>query len=254
MIRDAWLAVIGVVTLSPLIAAQSAPSRASTIIAEDVFYEVPLTACETPSVVASIVVATHVAAGIEHVPGVCDGRTLPARRPDRDRVFLAGVTIADALDHLVTLDPRYKWAETDGVIVFRPVKAWSDARHFLNQPLDGFSLTDEHLGGALDAYRAALSGEPRQANNMGLWSMRTVEGDRRFSVRDGPTSPTLALDSIVRAHGAAFWDVEYCLPEYQRDYATVSLVTSEHDPTRLMIRLRPVASINGQLVDVCKSR
>jgi hypothetical protein len=46
------------------------------------------------------------------------------------------------LDTLVHADPRYEWREDDGVIVVRPVAAWSDDSSALHAPIDALMLED----------------------------------------------------------------------------------------------------------------
>ena len=46
-----------------------------------------------------------------------------------------GVTLRQALDAVITKDRRYAWRMLDGVVVVRPVAAWNDATHPLDETL-----------------------------------------------------------------------------------------------------------------------
>lgn len=46
-----------------------------------------------------------------------------------------GVTLRQALDAVVAKDRRYAWRLLDGVVVMRPVAAWRDATHPLDETL-----------------------------------------------------------------------------------------------------------------------
>ena len=61
------------------------------------------------------------------------------------------MTVGDALKKLSALDPRYRWIESDGVIVVRPIAAWSDPKNVLNYQTESFVLKDATLGDALNA-------------------------------------------------------------------------------------------------------
>jgi len=41
----------------------------------------------------------------------------------------AGQQSLEAFDRLVSLDPRYRWVESEGVVIFRPLNAWTDPCH-----------------------------------------------------------------------------------------------------------------------------
>jgi hypothetical protein len=107
------------------------------------------------------------------------------------------------LDALVAADPRYEWREDDGVIVVRPVGAWSDDTSALPAPLAGVTLDDITVGEVLHALARLVGAEPFS---------RAVDS-RRFSVhvRDG-ASWLETLNAIVRAHGTLTWIIEPSQP------------------------------------------
>ena len=149
-----------------------------------------------------IVKRHNVPAGIEYLAGGCP-RT-PSRTALTKVVSLAGLTVAEALEELTALDPRYRWIDSDGVIVVRPLEAWADPKNVLNFDSASFTLEDANLDVALSAVASALQDHPREARGEGI---RTTQGNRLFSVKTGPTSVGGALDAIVRAHGDAWWEL-----------------------------------------------
>ena len=63
-----------------------------------------------------------------------DRRVFGARRTPPPEV--RALTLGEALDAAVARDPRYAWAFLDGVVVVRPVAAWSDPSHPLVPLID----------------------------------------------------------------------------------------------------------------------
>ena len=49
---------------------------------------------------------------------------------------LRGIKAREALNRLVAADSRYEWREMDGVVVVRPVGAWTECSHFMNRIVD----------------------------------------------------------------------------------------------------------------------
>ena len=70
---------------------------------------------------------------------------------------IRGATLRQALDAAVAVDRRYEWRSIDGVVVVRPVSAWSDAEHPLLRTVSpGTSLLDE-INAIVRAERAQWS-------------------------------------------------------------------------------------------------
>lgn len=185
--------------------AQTAPA-APLLRTIDTDLEVPLPihACSVPDAVTGLARQLHFLAGVEYLPGACSRLYRPARSPER--LNLRGLSVADALEKLVALDPRYRWLDSDGVIVMRPVDAWSDATNPLNFQTSSFILEQTTLGSALHAVAAAL--DPRLRMDGEIFASRTEQGSRLFSVKTGPTSAGGAIDAIVRAHGDMWWEMK----------------------------------------------
>ena len=67
-----------------------------------------------------------------------DRRVFGARRTLPD---VRSLTLGDALDAAVAKDRRYAWQVLDGVVVVRPVAAWSDPSHPLVPLIDQLNAT-----------------------------------------------------------------------------------------------------------------
>lgn len=164
----------------------------------------PVGECTVATAMAGLASRYEIVAVIEYPRAEC-ARMGGERYHGEELLNLRGLTIGEALETLVAMDPRYRVVQHDGVVVMRPVAAWADAANVLNFTAGSFALEDTTLGGALDAIVSAISGVPRSlAATLGT---RTEQGARKFSVKTGAASAGAALEAIVRAHGAAYWIV-----------------------------------------------
>lgn len=131
--------------------------------------------------------------------------------PIGQRTSLVGLTVGQALDHLVAVDPRYSWREEDGLLQIRPAAAWADADHYLRRPAGPIEL----------ARRPAIDFVKRLYERSGLDVISAgggVIGDPPSSGYDldRPVSLTLesasileTLNAVVKAHGKLGWLVHY---------------------------------------------
>jgi hypothetical protein len=174
------------------------------IVDNDFEVRLPLHACSVPATVGQIVKRHQVPAGIEYLPESCPPTT--PRGASTPSVSLAGMTVAAALDKLMALDPRFRWVESNGLAVVRPVSAWGDAKNVLNFTSASFAVADVNLDVAMSAIVSGLQEKPRDATGEGV---RTNQGSKPFSVKTGPTSVGGALDAIVRAHGDGWWELQH---------------------------------------------
>jgi len=156
--------------------------------------------------------SARVAIGFEEVAGTpvpFDGNL--SKIPSAVRTPLIGLTVAEALDALVLADPRYAWREQGGVILIRPVQAWTDPDHFLHHWFSGFRVDDstasdlartlyERFGAPINQAEGGVLGDP-QGPDAGL------EYRMSFDVPSGTMLET--LNSVVRAHGGLGWMVHY---------------------------------------------
>lgn len=165
---------------------------------------VPVNDCAVPAAVEGLARRYHLLAGAEYLPVDCSRIWREASRTG-ELLNLRGMTIRAALEKLSALDPRYRWIESDGVLVIRPVDAWADRTNMLNYTTSSFVLDEVNLGGALDVVVSAITGTARTGGH--LLSNRTEQASRTFSVKPAAISVGEALDAIVRAHGQAWWEV-----------------------------------------------
>jgi hypothetical protein len=184
---------------APLDAQNTSASPLERLIDSDFRVRSTITDCTVASAVVGLARRYQFVAGIEYPRTEC-ARLGGERWSDGDSLNLRGVTVGDALKRLSALDPRYRWIESDGVIVVRPIAAWSDPKNVLNYQADSFVLKDATLGDALNAIVAAMTGTGREHP----FSESTEQGARRFNVSARATAGE-ALDAIVRAHGASYW-------------------------------------------------
>jgi hypothetical protein len=110
---------------------------------------------------------------------------------------VTGRTLRDALDTIVALDPRYEWREMDGVIVVRPVAAWSDAGSALFALTPPVKLDDARTVEAVTAAAVALGRSPKD--------LVTFPDGRRLSLDVRGGTMLDLLNGIVRAHGEMYW-------------------------------------------------
>jgi hypothetical protein len=216
------LSVLSFVLLSLVSPAASERPTVEHIIERDINVALPLTPCSVPRYVTRIVQATGEPAGIERLPEQC---TAPRKLDDvKEWLPLAGLHVRDALDKLTALDSRYRWAESDGVIVLRPAIAWADPNHFLHSTFPSFHVHDQRLGGAMVDLDKAF-GSPRSLDqDLRSWAL----DDRRFSVNENAISIIETLNAIVRAHGSATWEIDYCQPPARFETAMLYMLSLDN--------------------------
>ena len=239
--------LVAIPLAATIVAASPQQSPTDRIIEEDLRLRSPLVPCAVPAYAALVVRSAKVPAGIEAVPEPCDVSTKTPATPAND-VFLQGVSVGEAFDKLIQLDPRYSWTESDGVSVIRPVLASNDSSHFLHQTIS-LNLVDERLSGALRAIQTALT--PFLPQGVDQFAFRTPDGNRRFSVSLNATSVLEALNASVRAHGSMWWEVRYCQPPAQYEYASIGFNTFDGSGLRGHAATR---GDDGKMFDACLSR
>ena len=167
-----------------------------------------VTDCTVPSMAEVLARRFELVAGVEFMVSECAKLNSANRpRPSGDTIDFYGMTLRDALTTLVGLDPRYRMAIYDGVVVVRPVHAMTDPKNMLNFGAGSFVLEEATLGVALDAVLSAITGEPVSTDDR--YAIPTDDGARRFSVKTGATSAIGALEAIVRAHGRSIFTVRH---------------------------------------------
>lgn len=219
------------------------------IIHRNIMLRPPLNHCGAASVTAAIAGSVGLPAGVEYLPGACNYR-LPAQEDQGSWIPLIGLTVGEALERLKAFDPRYHWVESDGVLIVRPIEAWGDEEHPLHESIGEFAADEEHAGILLHRLRSRLTG----AREPHPWEIvpRTPEGAKPLTLHLTAASAILALDAIVRAHGALVWTVEWCKPERRREYATIRLSTFGFGVTTSLLDVRP-RDANGESFHPCRS-
>ena len=145
----------------------------------------------SPSLAVSLAESVGVPIGFEGLPATEGSSWL------HEGISISGMTLRQALDVLVSLDPRYEWRDMDGVIVLRPVKAWLSSENPLFRLMPSIALTDVPAVAAIAELAAAL----KAPHN----SISGLPDTRTFSV-DMPRGTLLdVLNAIVRAHGQLTW-------------------------------------------------
>ena len=119
--------------------------------------------------------------------------------------------------------------ELDGVIVMRPLEAWSDANNVLNRKLSGFVMHEGNFARALSLWRAAAFGD--ESPSLSRQPGRSEHAKRKFSVNAGPLPLSDVLDAIVRAHGALSWMVSYKAAPATLETMVVDLHTFDGEAT-----------------------
>jgi hypothetical protein len=161
--------------------------------------------CAIGTAVDQIARQTNVLVGIEHTRD-CETFGWTAVRPDDE--VLTGLSVRQALDHVIARVPSYRWAVVDDVVVVRPAAAWDDATSPLNLPTARFSATQAHLHDVLHTLIAAVTPQLSKAHT-------DVTGNPPWPI-DRPVSVTFsggtlldALNTVIRAHGHAEWRLGY---------------------------------------------
>lgn len=78
------------------------------------------------------------------------------RRVSSKGVQVTGLSLRDALTALMALDPRYEWQELDGVIVVRPLFAWTQPEHPLSRATGPVQLAKATVADAVSYLQTLL--------------------------------------------------------------------------------------------------
>ncbi len=93
--------------------------------------------------------AARAAMGVELLP--------PGERRVASRgANVTGLSLREALTELTALDPRYEWREFEGVIVVRPLLAWTEPDHPLSREVGPARLEKATVGDAVEYLHALL--------------------------------------------------------------------------------------------------
>jgi hypothetical protein len=216
MMVVAWLLSLG---LTRAVAGQSAESILDRIVAPQPnggpFVFAPPINDWSDEAIIGVGYAADVVVGFEAVPEV-EPILVPlkdqrrAELATRRKISLAGKTVRGALDTIVAVDPRYRWIDVHGVPVLRPLAAWVDPKHLLNQVVAGVDWRGTNLSKALFDVETLMTGTsplpPQLAVHPPFFDVRT----ERTSILD-------LLNAVAVAHGHAAWQVRHrCSPNDPR--------------------------------------
>jgi len=190
---------VAVVLLTSLGIVLPAQQSALDRPAADVSVPVPLWLGDMPFIASKIAEAAQAPLGFQAAP------RLPSGTEKRDSRSLSGMTVRQVFDLLVSLDPRYRWQELNGVAVFRPVAAWTDENDILNRkigPVDLESVTPQQ---AVRSLTSLLVGYPIRATD--TVDVKEQPSGRIFSVHSGGGRLIDVLNAVVKANGELMWHV-----------------------------------------------
>lgn len=214
-----------IATAAPLAMATqnaSVPVR-ERLITRNFEVNLPPHPCSVPAIVMFMAGSVEAVSGVEYRPEPCDYRT--ERPAPADRINLLGMTVEDAMNALVKIDPRYAWQESEGVLMMRPIEAWADDKHILHESIGPIEFENKPMGYALQLLRPIINLEPNV--DRAFPAGNTPHGWHEFSVKLRVMSQIEALNEIVRAHGNLHWEVKYCRPEIRREYTRLMLYTTD---------------------------
>jgi hypothetical protein len=195
--KRAWWAMAFVFALSQLVIGQQ--SVLDRTLDEDILGDPVVW---VPSGINDGMLAARIAMS-SRVPIVFEALAIDLVSPGtvQQRLVLRGMTVRDALQLLVTTDPRYQWIELDGVVVVRPVVATTDSMNPLNRqigPIDWEGVTAE------EALARTIALAANQAPPPGIES---VVDRKLLSVRVSNGTILDVLLATARAHGEAVWSI-----------------------------------------------
>lgn len=164
----------------------------------------------TPLLLRSVFQVKELAAAVR-VPMGIETLSAPAAFVQSDAVRVTGLTLRDALQVLMTVDPGYAWREMDGVIVLRPVDAWNDGSSPLFRIVSDLHAENVTVDRAIGVLMARLGDEDHVKNYF--------PDTRRISL-DLPHGTVLdGLNHLVRAHGELCWEWRQNSAEDRRFYS-----------------------------------
>ena len=133
-----------VVALAQSVAAQNA-SKLDAPVGGEFRIDNPLgrSPCSFWTAVDQLARRAHVVVGFENTRDCGPGAW--SLHPGEGALDLTGMTARQALDQLVALNSTYRWQESDGVVVIRPIAAWDDPTNMLNRPIASFNVTNAHV-------------------------------------------------------------------------------------------------------------
>lgn len=197
-----------IVALGSTIAAGS-PSKLDVPIPQHFAVLNPEGPCNFGTAVDQVAMTAGVPVGLEYTRDCSlSSRSKAAKLSAID---LTGMTARQALDHLVTLVPDYRWKELDGIAVVRPTDAWDDRENVLNRRTPPFEVTNAPLRDVLDIVLRGVTPSLYFARpDWGRAVGRAI--DRPVSVVFPGGTMMEALNVVMKAESGATWELGYFKP------------------------------------------
>jgi hypothetical protein len=138
---------------------------------------------------------------------------------------------------------HYAWREADGVIEARPLSAVRDPEHFLNDTIGRRTVGSRRgLVEALESLRRSWDGIDQELPG------GTLASAPSFELSFGGGSLLEFLNAVVRAHGAAAWEISYRNPSsgevLERDFS-LTLYTDVRDGVGIYMSRTPLGKRGG---------
>jgi hypothetical protein len=160
----------------------------------------PLPPCGIATALLQLGRAANVLMGFERTPECSQDPNWFPDPSGQTLDNLSGLTVRQALDHLIMLAPEFEWRDMNGIGVVRPFNAWNDANNPLNAHRAGFTLTNGRL---VDGIANVLQKPNLAVVNIAPASM----ANRRFSMAFAGGTVVDALNAVIRGHDGAVWDL-----------------------------------------------
>ena len=147
--------------------------------------------------VTALAAVTRSAMGLELLPP-------PDQPTNSEGVDVTGLSLREALTALMALDSRYEWRELEGVIVVRPVLAWTQPEHPLSRQTGPARFEQATVVDAANYLHALLDPIMKYTPERD----RGVEV-RRVSVTSTERTPLMTLlNTVARSFGEMCWIYE----------------------------------------------
>jgi hypothetical protein len=184
--------LVGVWMLTGVVSAAIGAQRGSPLDAPTTFsLPTALPPCGVDTALRSLARTSHVAIGLENA--VDCSTVLPRVYEDS---ILDTTTVRRVLDRIVSIDPTYRWADMNGVVVVRPVKSWTDPSNALNVQVAPLHIENATVTHSLRALLQLPSAENMFDNRI---------NNRPLTVDFNGGTLVDALNTLVRARQGAGW-------------------------------------------------
>jgi hypothetical protein len=177
------------------------------------------------------------------LPSGCEETGLLENLPPRLRMEVDWSTPRSVLRTLANAHRHYAWQEIGGVIEARPLSAVRDPNHFLNEMLAARTVGGKRgLVEALESLRRSWDGIDQDLPG------GTLVTDPTFELSFEGGSLLEFLNAVVRAHGAAAWEISYRNPSsgevLERDFS-LTLYTDVRDGVGIYMSRTPLGKRGG---------